>query len=178
MHLGRQWPRQFKNFVPSWHHMAHALGPSRKMKHWVVNWHSPTPTVELLWVGLTVVSELPEYWPSDESWLEYETINPDDSLAVLKTRTRLEWAGTTHANAWNYEWVLIVEAFYNAVFLGRCEVRRDEPTSPWINPSSEYRTPNDWSDLTDPAQFRGLGINLGAANWADQPEYHPYRHEP
>lgn len=177
MHVGKQWPRLFKHFIANFAHFGHGMGPTRKMRCWVINWHTPIPTVEDLWKTELVISSVGDYWADDAAWIFYEWICPNDSKAKLTARCKLE-QHFPQVVSWNYRWRFIWEAFYDNVFLGRCNVFPDSESSPWVTTPSHNDTPLDWADLTDTSLFRGLIIRPGAATWADQPEYHPYRHEP
>lgn len=172
MHAGKGYPRQTINLVWAAENLV-SPGPTRRMKLLgLTGVHSGT--VAALWQGTTTVSTIAARW-SSPLWTIFSFENASDPLATMDVRMTLEEKPSPPGIGWCYWFKTIYEPYYNGVLLARNTTFVD-PDFLFIGPHSLSQVGPGWADKTSVPQWNQGSFRVGAANWADQPDYHPYRH--
>jgi len=176
MHVGRQFPWFAKNqvlltYTPGFRYRS---APTRKMKT-TASVGPSSGTYATPWNGLTVVSTVGDYWPTDTRWTTYDFVLPTDSRNVIRVRSKFDQRATTTGGAIESLWDVHTEMVYDGVVMGYQD-HLSLAAFAWNDPSSFNSTLGGWSGLVNPTLFNNGRWDFGGARWADQPEYHPYRH--
>jgi len=171
MHVGKGRPR----LIPGWFDLPEYLGygPTRQYRLGVSSLNA-VGTVAENWAGRNSVRQTLQWDPD----FPYEYIvsgaNPIDALAVL--RLTLTIAPGTHASSPNaaYHVHSKIETFYNGVMLAWSETDQAWTVGWQFHHLQPHFT--TWYDRIDPAQWFWADAVVNPVSWAEQPEYHPYRH--
>jgi len=129
----------------------------------------------VMWNDLTVVSQEVEYSPSDPLVNWYHFIHPSDSSVTMDWYVKLVKKSPIPGAGPVMEAEITYEPRYAGDLLAR-RVRRSALEFVWQNPHSDTQVGPSWTDIAHPTLWTQQTFRCGAANWADQPEYHPYRH--
>ena len=175
-HVGKTIPRLFKNYL-NFLSSPQTSGPCRKfnLRQFV---GTPSGTLAALWGGVDMVSEVGDYWPDDNRQTFYHFVCPNDSLMFMDMRFDLVEKTDPHLSNPAYEYIVTAEVWRegeliaSSDFLGRVgEVFARFGTGNQIwGPGWDY-------DVGFP-RWVSCRIDTRAANWAEQPDYHPYRYDP
>ncbi len=173
MHVGKTYPRTTKNFISMPDTGVH-LGPARKMKLQTQGSFG-IGSIAVMWDGLTVLSDVAEYDPSDETVLFYKFTHPTDSSVWIDFFCKLIVPTPIPMAPPVMTYEIKYESRYAGTLLGR-RVRECSPEFLWTAPHTDSQVGPGWDDDPHPLQWFQQTFRCGAATWADQPEYHPYRH--
>jgi len=174
MHAGKQWPRQPKNFIQAYFPNSGYGGPVRKLKL-VCASSGFTGSVALLWQGTTTISSVADYWAGDTTWIFYTFINDADPLATIDVRGQYFERRFSPASIVERLYRVWYEPRYDGDLLADRETEIND-NHWWTNPAADMGVGPSWLHKTDVLKWNTGTLWAGAANWADQPEYHPYRH--
>jgi len=172
MHLGKRWPRQWINFVTMVENYP-APGPTRKGRldcYLLGN----IGTVANLWNGLHVISDVAQR-AADPTSTIYSFQHPTDALALITVTTKLIEKDPLPMGGSMYWEKLLYESYYNGVLIADT-VRLSPTHRVWITPLTDTITANPWDHRYDLPKWTQFQCIFGAADWDEQPEYHPYRH--
>jgi hypothetical protein len=173
-HLGKAIPRQWINFILNPFHTRSSCGPTRKLRFTFFG--GARGTVAQLWQNSVRVSTVAERDSADGIYTFYTWVNPADQLATITLRTvygRFP-PGSTSFN--RFGWKHVWSAFYNGTKLADFTVHSDNEGVLWGHTANGIDIGPSWSNLTNTTLWRDLRGRCVGASWADQPEYHPYRH--
>lgn len=138
---------------------------------------STTGTVAQWWDGEEIVSEEAQYWPDDETWLQWEAEHPDHPDSILKARWTLEERTPGAAGACNYWAHLFVESWFEDVKIADFEQRVGSDLL-WRIPWNLWNWFDPWQHRTAPSLWFTRPIFVNPALWEDDPGYQPYNTRP
>lgn len=174
-HVGKTIPRQFKNYLNI---ITGPLtpGPCRKL-HLLQVGSSINGSVAELWEGADITSTVADYWPGDPRQTFYEFESPLDPLAKIVIRYELLEPFDPSGPFPTYRYWARAEATYDGDLMGRLE-QEVSPSSAWQRALGRLVWGTAWDDDAGFPLWSSLRVDTQPANWAEQPEFHPYRHGP
>ena len=170
MHVGKNYPF----LIPDTVTLAEQLNyrPPRKHSHQCFVDVGPG-SMALQWTPIYTSGILYKDPADPMSWIS-ETVNGVDSNNVLKIRLKLIEGALPS---------LPGVMFHSRC---RCEVLLSGTVMGWFERDLDWQetwgfgvavnTFASWNSLVNPALFRSMQVHKQPASWAQQPEYHPYRH--
>lgn len=175
-HFGKIYPRQWINFVIA-EDAPTTPGPTRKGV--LFSTGITLGTIADLWDATTTISDVAIRDPADPIATLYRFELESDPLAVITVSVKFLPINPFPTGGTRYYWQTKSEAFYNGTFLGRrTNDQLGNWASLWKNPTSDGSIGSEWFDRTDTPAWWYCSFYFGAAYWDQQPEFHPYRHEP
>jgi len=172
MHVGKGYPRTMINTV--WFAESTVRDPPRKLS-FVGNPLGYSGSVAALWAGTTTVSGLAYRHAVDPLKTSWDFENATDPLATLTFSAWITEFVPLPTGGAVYYWRYFIEAFYNGAHLADYENGFD--LDPGFSPFHPHIFPGPtWNHRVNNALWLNLYSQCHSATWAQQPEYHPYRH--
>ena len=174
-HVGKYVPWSVKNrVVANGGVEAFFWPPSRKLS---LNFNAlgNTGTFCVTWAGLTVVTSEADYYSGDSTITTYTAVNPTDSAKTIECRFKFRQVPPTTSTPLLDLWDVNLIARDGATQVARHDFTTNY-FDPWVNTGYNVQIGPGWGTSVGLPVFQNLVTRLRAANWAQQPEYHPYRH--
>jgi len=172
MHVGKAYPITMINTV--WLIEVPTRQPVRKLML-QSNALGTSGTVANSWAGLDVLSDVAYRHPTNSTWTSWDFQHPTDPLATITFSAWLKEITPTPGGGVCYEWDSIWEPYYNGVKLADKRAVEDM-SGAFQTHIPEFLAGPGWDNKTDVPKWNQFRCWNRAATWAEQPEYHPYRH--
>jgi hypothetical protein len=173
-HLGKAFPRQFINLVLNPFTIP-TPGPTRNLV--INNLNSfAVGTVAEKWKDQRVISTVAERDPIEPTWTKYTWTSPLDSSATIVLRASYGATVPPSTSFNRFSWIYRFAAFDGATEIASDVTTGDTAGLIWGANVGGLILDADWQVEPFPALWSKYRARVTAAQWADVPDYHPYRH--
>lgn len=174
-HVGKYVPWLMKNQVGLYIGSAAFYRPPPR-KIWLhVRPLGNTGTYPVAWAGVTVISSVGDYDSADSTITTWTCTHPTLSTHTMEFRAKYRESQNPTTLFVSYWWDTELIARDGSTQVGKYTVSLDYGQM-FVNASPFYNFTGTWPVSVGLPVFQNLGMQIRSATWAEQPEYHPYRH--